>query len=85
MAKMKCTHFIHLLKGLQNKNIGHVFILTFEQFTKRAVHNGLRDAPLSKNQYERLLKGITSQKPWQTLITYGYVITTTTGSAYVTS
>ena len=64
MAKMKCTHFIHLLKGLQNKNIGRVSILTFEQFTKRAVHYGLRDAPLSKNQYERLLKGITSQKPW---------------------
>ena len=38
MAKMKCTHFIHLLKGLPNKNIGRVSILTFEQFTKRAVH-----------------------------------------------
>jgi len=47
MAKMKCTHFIHLLKGLQNKNIGRVSILTFEQFTKRAIHHGLRDAPLS--------------------------------------
>jgi len=45
MAKMKCTHFIHLLKGLQNKNIGRVsisVILTFEQFTKRAVHYTLR-------------------------------------------
>ena len=41
-----------------------------EQFTKRAIHHGLRDAPLSKNQYERLLKGITSQKSWQTLITW---------------
>ena len=52
-------------------NIGRVSsILTFEQFTKRAVHHGLRDAPLSENQYERLLKGITSQKPWQTLITW---------------
>jgi len=70
MAKMKCTHFIHLLKGLQNKNIGRVSILTFEQFTQRAVHYGLRDAPLNENQYERLLKGITSQKPWQTLITW---------------
>lgn len=26
MAKMKCTHFIHLLKRLQNKNIGRVCI-----------------------------------------------------------
>ena len=55
MAKLKCTHFIHLLKGLQNKNIGRVSILTFEQITKRAVHHGLRFAPLSKNWYERLL------------------------------
>jgi len=30
MAKMKCTHFIHLRKGLQNKNIGRVSILTFD-------------------------------------------------------
>ena len=44
-------------------------ILTFDQFTKQTVHHGLRFAPLSENQYERLLKGITSQKPWQTLIT----------------
>jgi len=29
MAKMKCTHFKHLLKGLQNKNIGRgISILT---------------------------------------------------------
>jgi len=61
---------MHLLKGLQNKNIGRVSILTFEQFTKRAVHHCLRDAPLSKKQYERLLKRITSQKQWQTFITW---------------
>jgi len=31
MAKMKCTHCIHLLKGLQHKNIGRgVSILTFK-------------------------------------------------------
>ena len=30
MAKMKCTHFIHLLKGLQNKNIGCVSCLHIE-------------------------------------------------------
>jgi len=61
MAKMKCTHFIHihLLKGLQNNNIGRVSILTFEQFTKRAVHHGFRDAPplakTSMNDYSRAL------------------------------
>jgi len=32
--------------------VGRVSILTFVQFTKRAVHYGLRDAALSKNQYE---------------------------------
>jgi len=68
-----------------------LYILTFLNNSPNepyiTVNYGLRDAPLSENQYERLLKGITSQTPWQTLITWlcNNYHNTTTGSAYVTS
>jgi exonuclease III len=70
MAQMKCTHFIHLFIGLHNRTIGRVSLMTYEHFAKRAKKYHLRHPPLSNDQYRRLIQGITSQKPWQTLITW---------------
>ena len=70
MAKMKCTHFIHLLEGLTP--CSRIALITYQKIKAQAAKHGLggKRTPLDEQQYLRLIESITSQPPWKQMLTW---------------